>query len=657
MAHTGGKLSRAQEPPTLVVAPDPREGLDHRAQVKRPKRDAFGLSSLTANLTREEMRSVVVRAFLEDNGITVRPDAYLAEVLDRVSESEFSRANDTLRRPTGRLTLADVEFAFESLVDPLMRRSGGVHYTPPEIVRYILDEIVDGPGALCDPSCGSGAFLVEAAAMMSARSGRPMAEVVSSFMYGVDSSQDSIACCRLLLTLGCLRHGESVPPAQFNLRVGDSLGMDWPRAFPEVFAQGGFRFVVGNPPYVKIQHMPITVRLSLPKRWSTVRGGSHNLYIPFIELGASLLNVEGRLGYIVSSMFFKSMASEALREFLQRSTLVRRIVDFGDAQLFSGRTTYTCILELDRSRKSSLEYARVNGLEDLRLADFSTIPYETLRPRKWRLLSTKERDNVSKIEAAGLALGDLADIDTGLATLADKLFVIQDAQLRDGRYVKEFEGKTYKIEPAVTRPLVKVSDIVEGQDASQFALPIIFPYKSVEPRRLFTEEALADEFPGTLEYLRAIRSCLESRDKGRKKYETWYAFGRTQGLKSVSPKLLSPTFASSPRFALCSAPGMLFCNGYSVSLRTDSQRLLTQAHVQGRLSLQALASILNSAVMNYYIRNTSYVIEGGYYCYQRQFIETFGVPDFSPEEIRYLETTNEQPELDDFLLTRYGIRT
>ena len=44
---------------------------------------------------------------------------------------------------------------------------GSTYYTPPELVEFILADLLDesaleGNPTVCDPACGSGIFLVEA---------------------------------------------------------------------------------------------------------------------------------------------------------------------------------------------------------------------------------------------------------------------------------------------------------------------------------------------------------------------------------------------------------------------------------------------------------------------------------------------------------------
>ena len=60
--------------------------------------------------------------------------------------------------------------------------------------------------------------------------------------------------------------------------------------------------------------------------------------------------------------------------------------------------------------------------------------------------------------------------------------------------------------------------------------------------------------------------------------------------------------------------------------------------------------------MDYYIKKTSISIEGNYQCYQKNFIESFGIPNFTDEEIAFLENEEDQKEIDRFLIKKYRIK-
>ena len=59
--------------------------------------------------------------------------------------------------------------------------------------------------------------------------------------------------------------------------------------------------------------------------------------------------------------------------------------------------------------------------------------------------------------------------------------------------------------------------------------------------------------------------------------------------------------------------------------------------------------------MDYYIKRTSVSIEGGFPCYQKNFIEIFGVPNFSDKEIKFLKNEKNKEAIDNFLVKKYEI--
>ncbi|MGA7949880.1 MAG: N-6 DNA methylase [Thiobacillaceae bacterium] len=225
-----------------------------------------------------------------------------------------------------------------------------------------------------DPACGSGAFLVAAFDVLDAEyrrtneqiqaiTGNPdlfdiNREILNANLYGVDLNPESIEITKLSLWLKTAQHGKPLESLEANLRVGNSLiadaafakrPFDWQSEFPQVFAEGGFDVVLGNPPYVRMEHLK-PVKSYLKKHFK-VASGRADLYCYFYELGVLLLKSGGRLGYISSSTFFKSGSGQPLRRYLLDNTQIRSIVDFGDIEVFDGVTTDAAVVVLDRISK------------------------------------------------------------------------------------------------------------------------------------------------------------------------------------------------------------------------------------------------------------------------------------------------------------------
>ncbi len=71
--------------------------------------------------------------------------------------------------------------------------------------------------------------------------------------------------------------------------------------------------------------------------------GHPDLYIPFFEIGLTLLKEKGMLGFITMNTFFKSVNGRALRGYFQSKNYDLKIVDFGSTQVFQSKPTYTCV--------------------------------------------------------------------------------------------------------------------------------------------------------------------------------------------------------------------------------------------------------------------------------------------------------------------------
>jgi len=60
-------------------------------------------------------------------------------------------------------------------------------------------------------------------------------------------------------------------------------------------------------------------------------------------------------------------------------------------------------------------------------------------------------------------------------------------------------------------------------------------------------------------------------------------------------------------------------------------------------------------LMHFYVSKTSVSIEGGYPCYQKNFIEKFTIPDITDDDVSKLRKTESQEDIDNLLLNLYQI--
>ena len=209
----------------------------------------------------------------------------------------------------------------------------------------------------------------------------------------------------------------------------------------------------------------------------------------------------------------------------------------------------------------------------------------------------------------------------------------------------------------MTRSVVKISDVKSSEDLKNNKRRIIFPYVSSKDGKAIAiqEETMASEYPKCYEYFLYVKEILRGRGKGKHVYTPFYAYGRTQGLNRTGVKLLTPTFSKKPRFLLDNNPQGFFTNGYGIYLRENTQTLFGHNPISQAENLDVMQKILNSLIMEYYVDKTSVSIDGGYPCYQKNFIEKFSIPNFSEEEIATLRSINDTLKINEFLIAKYQL--
>ncbi|MDX8390256.1 MAG: N-6 DNA methylase [Mariprofundaceae bacterium] len=371
------------------------------------------------------------------NGGLFAPDTLLdtlnvpdeaCEHFKRLAEYDFSsEVSVSVLGHIFEQSITDLEEMRDSTGSPSAigkRKKDGVFYTPDAITRYIVEETMGGylrqkfealqaaqtgrsckkkeiifwetyreevlkPLKVCDPACGSGAFLVAAFDYLNAEYRRvndALHDLTGSYslfdldktiltnnLFGVDINPESVEISKLSLWLKTAEKGKPLTSLDANILCGNSLINDdfnWKTQFSEVFdaetSGGGFDIVLGNPPYVRqelIKHLKPQL-----EEYYAVYHGVADLYAYFFERGLSLLKENGRLGYIASSTFFKTGAGKPLREFIRANASVETIVDFGDMQVFEGATTYPAILVMERVKEPQTQPQRHEDTKGNKLA-------------------------------------------------------------------------------------------------------------------------------------------------------------------------------------------------------------------------------------------------------------------------------------------------
>ena len=603
------------------------------------------LTALTHNFSVDEIEKTLIFNFIHENGIDYSQSHYISAYL-----SDFT-PNTLLLNSVASLKhnkIEEIVVDMELLMPADDKKNNGAFFTPQYIVDFIITSLAPQENAkVIDPSCGSGAFLLGIIRYYINTYNKSVRNIVSDNLFGADILEYNTRRSKLLIILFAIMNGEIVSENDIHIYTADSLRCEWPHQFD---------VVVGNPPYVKFQDLDDTTRSFLLESYQTTKLGTYNLYFAFFELGLNLLNKEGKLGYITPNNYFTSLSGEPLRQFFQGNKSIYQIVDFDATKVFDVQT-YTAITFLNKKENEHIQYDRIDRGEtpNTFLSCISLTPnnYSDLSAKKWRLLCGEERENIKIIENCGQPLGGLMNICVGIATLKDDIYFIDVINEDDKYYYSRKKTGDLVIEKEITKPLVKISDMKSTSDIENNRRRIIFPYKTVKGKVVAIEEGeLKKEYPHCYEYLLSVKDILDGRGKGKDKYSPFYVYGRTQGLNRFGARIYTPTFSLKPRFLFDADEKGFFTNGYGLYFKEEG---LFANPITQRENVDVLLKIINSCVMDYYVTKTSVAIEGGYPCYQKNFIERFTIPQITESQISELRDLTNPNDIDRYVCNLYQI--
>ncbi|MBE0418020.1 MAG: Eco57I restriction-modification methylase domain-containing protein, partial [Coriobacteriia bacterium] len=527
-----------------------------------------------------------------------------------------------------------------------------------------------------DPACGSGAFLIQALQFLLGErraiaeerarvvggaslfdTDASIREILANNLYGVDINPESVEITQLALWLNTASPGKPLSNLDTHIRCGNSLVgpdytgfyqskhpatlfaeldeqaqedvnvFDWEAAFPDVLGpdvpedQRGFDCVIGNPPYVKLQHFRkvkpdesdyyVDVKRADGRPlYESAQTGNFDFYLLFIEKGLSLLNKAGRMGFIAPSLWLKNQYGLGLRRKVKHLRGLDRWIDFGSYQVFSEATTYT-----------ALQFFRATPVERVRFflapdgditsidwaGDVEAIGYDQLPDEDaWNLAASDAAALLARLAGTCTQLGDAGNtrqIFQGLITSADVIYHLQ--RVAGGRYRQvgsRADGQVHEIEDAIMHPLVS------GPEAKRYLQPetdtyLLFPYAMEADRpRLFSEDEMRTRFPKARAYLKKYEAELRDRERGAFDDEAWYRFGRHQNIdKQELPKLgVAQTVPGMRVFA--DPKGEFYFNNVRVNGIIPAE--------EGDLFF--LLGVLNSRVTDFVFQRTAKPKGGGY---------------------------------------------
>lgn len=529
---------------------------------------------------------------------------------------------DTVARipPATQLVLGLIP-AVES--PPLQEKRGAV-YTKPWVVDLILDLAGYTPERdlastfAIEPAAGDGAFLVAMARRLVTscnRWQRPLSALSRALLaYELDEPSARRACQAVSVALQDM--GVPTPTADALaagwVRTGDYL-LDAPR-IPAA------DFVIGNPPYIRLEDMDEFRAASYRATYRTMRGRA-DIYIAFYEAALRQLKPKGVCAFICADRWMFNQYGAELRRFVTQGYAVESVIEMHRADAFADEVSaYPAITVIRRGRQGSVVVARLS--DDVSRAGGQAIA-EALQRRK----HDQGASTVTGVEATRVKQW---------FTGSDPWPVVDPSQLA---LLKELEDRFYPLESPETRTKVGIGvatgadDIFITRDPALVEscrlLPLAIAADTTSGRLCWSKHYLVNpwdpsglvdlqRYPRLAAYLQRHQGQLRQRHVARKNPRAWYrTIDRVNHTLLSKPKLYIPDIKDRLDPVLDSGETYPHHNLYFI-----------QSHVW---DLEVLGGLLISAIGQFFIECYGVRMRGGYLRFQAQYLRRIRVP--RPEDI------------------------
>jgi adenine-specific DNA-methyltransferase len=492
----------------------------------------------------------------------------------------------------------------------------GVVYTKRWVVELLLDlagyrskiNLVDAFAV--EPAAGDGAFLgpmVERLMDSCENQGRPLSDCRDSLVaYELD---DESADRGRTLVVGVLTDRGVKRP------LADRLAAGWVRTGDYLFeaAMAQADFVIGNPPYVRLEDIPEETASLYRDAYRTMRGRA-DLYVAFFEAALQQLKEGGVCAFICADRWMRNQYGAELRELVTSSFAVDVVIEMHNADAFDDEVdAYPAITVIRRRRQGPTVVASAGpDAERVPSSSLFAILEATARRESHKVLggmrtacvekwftgsdpwpchSPEQLTLLRRLEDQFPKLETHAKVGIGVATGNDSVFVTKDA---------------HKVEPSRLLPLALSKDIATGK-------LVWSGHYLVDP---WNCDGLVDlkKYPRLRAYFEEHGAALKKRHTAVNNAKGWYkTIDRVTHSLTAKPKLfiadikevLNPVFDRGETYP--------HHNLYFIESET--------------WDLEILGGLLMSAVGQFFVTSYGVRMRGGYWRFQAQYLRRIRLPD------------------------------
>lgn len=319
-----------------------------------------------------------------------------------------------------------------SVEDERAQKLRGGYYTSPDVARWLCDWAIRSKSDVAlEPSCGAGAFLLEAARRYR-QLGVPKSQIVSR-LTGVEiiASEADRAAEKLCSMLGT---------AKGAIVKGDFF--DWWES-----NERQFDVIIGNPPFIRYQSFPEPHRsraMAMMQSLGLSPNRLTNIWVPFVVAAAAALREGGRMAFVLPAELLQVSYAAQLRKYLADRFARLDIVACNELFFDTAEQEVVLLLAEGASRASETNNCQVAMTERARLSQIvnerpsqllasaksKTIRHDTEKWLKY-FLTTREIAFMRELRESGVTtvLATHASIDVGVVTGRNEFFVLTGEQV------------------------------------------------------------------------------------------------------------------------------------------------------------------------------------------------------------------------------------
>lgn len=608
------------------------------------------------------------------------------------------------------------DYICKNTIIPYLSKNGNINTVDDLLQEYSIGRDVENLDKkllnikIIDPACGSGAFLNKATDILleiherifevkkgyttstSMRVGKgrkrrtedvqhidlsayvfddmgKRREILSDNIYGVDLNSESVEITKLSLFLKVCEKDHELPKLDNNIKCGNSLINDselagkkafkWEEKFKDIFRDGGFDIVIGNPPYVGEKGNKDTFRNVKGSFLGEYYQGKMDLFYFFFHLSLNITKNNGRISFITTNYYTTATTGTKLRQDLKNRSTIQKLINFNELKIFeSAKGQHNMITFLSKSKSNSKTkncitkrkgLATPNILQKILNSNDSETEYfevkqsniydgdeNYIRLRGTDIENDPTQTILNKIKSKGELITEFCDVKVGLRSGIDKIsekhLEIDDSyNLNDEVFIvsNDFFQIVPPNEKILLKPFYKNSDIHRYYNEKYTDKYVLYIRKETDINKFPFLKSHLEKFKPLIEKIRGTDG------------ENWYSLVRPRNEQIfTSPKIVIPYRSKYNDFSY---------NEYKFYCSSDVYFIIYKKN-EKLANLKYILTLLNSKLYYLWLSNKGKMKGESLELYKKPLTEIPIIKLSFPEQKPFIEKADKMLQLNKKLL-------